>query len=134
MDVRAEMNKELRRARGWLLAVGLIMFLYDMAMVHLGDAGDRMNTTGKTVATVIDGLVLAIFVALWWFAKRKPRLCLTLGLVLYWAIQLLAAYGDPKTLFGGLILKIGFTVALVKGIQTAGRVELLRDQLVDVFE
>jgi peptidoglycan/LPS O-acetylase OafA/YrhL len=133
MDVRAEMNKELRRARGWLLGVGILMFLYDMVMVHLGH-GAAFTSTRKAVVTAVDAVILAIFVGLWWFAKRKPRLCLTLGLVLFWALQLVNAWGDPKTLFGGFILKIVFTVALVKGIRTAGRVELLRDQLVNVFE
>jgi len=134
MDVRAEMNKELRRARGWLLGVGILMFVINMGMLYLSSMGDAYSPTGKTLMALFLGVVLAMFVALWWFAKRKPRLCLTLGLVLYWAIQLLAAFGDPKSLFSGIILKVAFTVILVKGIKSAGRVELLRDQLVNVFE
>jgi hypothetical protein len=132
MDVRAEMNRELRRARGWLLAVGLIMTAFDLFMVF--SKGDRLDPTLRAVELAITAAELGVFVFLWWLSKRKPRLGLTLGLVVYWGIQLMNAYYTANSLFAGIILKLLFTSALIKGIRSAGNVELMREELEKVFE
>ena len=134
MDVTAEMNKELRRARGWLLAVGILMLILNLVGVYATKDSDAMPAAAKAIGALISGVIFAAFLALWWFAKRKPKLCLTLGLVLYWGLQIWNAFYDPSTLYQGIILKILFTGALVKGIQSAGRAEVLHEQVVKVFE
>lgn len=134
MDVSAEMNKELRRARGWLLAVGILTFLVGLFEVYGQRGNEGVDPVAKHIAAGIVGLILLAYLALWWFAKRKPKLCLSLGLALYWSLQIFAAFNDPSTIYKGIFLKVLFTVALVKGISSAGRVEVLREQVVKVFE
>ena len=132
MDIRAEFNAELRSARRWLLVVGLLMFAMDLLYIYV--LNNDLTQEGKNIITAISAGILGIFVALWWFAQKKPRLCLGLGLVVFWGLQIFNAIDDPSMIFKGLIVKILFTVALVKGLQSAGRAELLRAQLVQVFE
>jgi hypothetical protein len=134
MDVRAEMNKELRRARGWLLAVGIVMFVVSLIQIYADRSTADLDPTAKHIAAAIMGVILIAFLALWWFAKRKPKLCLSLGLALYWGLQIWNAFYDPATIYQGIVLKFLFTAALVKGIASAGRVEVLREQVVKVFE
>src|SRR5688500_12952792 len=109
----AEMTKELRTARGYLLAVGIIMFVMDMVFIHLV-FGKQMLESWRMGLTVVSACMLAAFVALYFFAKRQPTLCLVLGLVLFWSIQLVNMAIDPKSITQGIILKILFTMALVK--------------------
>src|SRR5262245_10390468 len=107
--VQAQMTAELRRARTWLLVVGILMFVVDMIFVF-GVNADYLPAEAKRLALGIDTGILLTFVALWWFAKSKPRLCLGLGLVVFWGIHIYAAVVDPTTIKNGIILKILFTV------------------------
>jgi hypothetical protein len=78
---------------------------------------------------------MVAFFALAFFTKQKPKLCLILGLVIFWGLQLYGAMDDPSLLFKGLLLKIFFTAALIKGLQAASQVERLNAELVGkVFE
>jgi len=134
MDVSAEMNQELRRARGWLLGVGIVMFVVGLAEIYGRRGAEDHEPLVKHIAAGFMGVILIIFLALWWFAKRKPKLCLSLALVFYWGLQIWNGIVDPTTLYQSILLKVLFTMALVKGIASAGRVEVLREQVVKVFE
>ena len=131
LELNAQMNTELRRARTWLLVVGLLMFVMDLVIIY---AMDGVPPEAQQIGTAISAGVLAIFLALWWFTPKKPKLCLGLGLVVFWGIQILNAIDDPTMLYKGIIVKIFFTVALVKGLQSASRVEDLRARVAQVFE
>lgn len=133
MDTRAELNKEIRRARGWLIAVGIIMFVMDMILIH-AVYGDQLTDDWKNRIMALSGGIMAVFFALAFFTSRKPKLCLILGLVVFWGLQLYNAAIDPSTLTQGIVLKIFFTVALVKGLKSATRAEDLRAELERVFE
>src|SRR5688572_27375812 len=84
---RAEMNKELRRARRALLAVGIIMFAMDMIFIH-GVYRDRLLAEDRNIITAISAGLLCVFIGLWYFTPRHPRLCLGLGFVAFWGIQI----------------------------------------------
>ncbi|MBT8492886.1 MAG: hypothetical protein KJO07_07475 [Deltaproteobacteria bacterium] len=131
MDARQELNAEIRRARGWLIAVGVIMFAVDM-IVTFGIG--NVQAEWKTRIVVLSAIILAVFLALAYFTAKRPRLCLILGLVVFWGIQLFNATQDPRTLTQGLIIKIFFTLALVKGLQSASRAETLIKDMEKVFE
>jgi hypothetical protein len=133
MDIRTEMNAELSRARKWLLIVGVIMFVMDLVYIHVV-YGDRLPSSTKNSITALSAGILAIFVALWWFAQKKPRLCLILGLVVFWGLQLYNASQDGTSIFSGILLKVLFTSALIKGLKSANRAEVLREELTRVFE
>ena len=133
MDARQELNAEIRKARGWLIAVGIIMFVMDMIFTF-GVYGDVLPQEWKTRIVILSAVILGVFLALAYFTAKKPRLCLILGLVVFWGIQLYNAIEDPKSLTQGLIIKIFFTLALVKGLQSASRAETLIKDLEKVFE
>jgi hypothetical protein len=129
---RVELNAELRKARGWILAVGIIMFVMDMIMIY-AVYGDRLPSEWKNKLTMYDAIILGYFVALWWFAQYKPKLCCILALVGFWGLHLYLASLDASSLYQGIILKVLFTVALVNGIKSAGRAETLQKELAEVF-
>jgi hypothetical protein len=130
---RALAAKELKNARNALLWVGLIMFVMDMIFIH-AVYGDRLPSDIKTRLTVLSAVLFAGFIALYVFSKQKPRLCLTLGLVLFWGIQLFNMAADPKSITQGIVLKVLFTMALVKGLRSAKNAEDLTAELQKVFE
>lgn len=133
MDRRAELNSELRKARGWLIGVGIFMFVLDMVFVY-GVQKDELPSEWKTRITLISAGIMCTFFGLAWLTSRKPRLGLILGLVVFWGIHIVNAAVDPKTLTQGIVLKIFFTLALVRGLKNASRAEDLREELGRVFE
>ena len=132
-DKRALAAKELKTARTWLLVVGLIMFVMDMVFIH-AVYGDRIASSVKTRLTVLSAVLLTGFVVLYIFSKHKPRLCLALGLALFWGIQLYNMSIDPASIRQGILLKVLFTMALFKGLKAAQHAEDLSAELGKVFE
>jgi hypothetical protein len=132
-QTRAAISKELSTARKYLIGVGILMFLMDLVIMY-GLQKDQITDEWRHIALIIDSVILAAFVTLGIFVPKKPRLCMITGLVLFWAIQLLAAVNDPKALTQGILLKILFTMALWKGIQSASKAQMLRKDLEKVFE
>jgi len=90
-----EMSKELTTARRALLAVGIIMFIMDMVMVHALQK-DQLAPSERNLITLLSLFVLGIFVGLYFFAKSRPRIALTLGLVIFWGIQIFNMTQDPR--------------------------------------
>src|SRR5690349_18197566 len=84
---RVELTTELRRARGWILGVGITMYLVDMFMVWGGKSSEEWPAWLRYQISLIDGIILLMFVTLWWFARRQPRLCCILALAVYWGLQ-----------------------------------------------
>jgi hypothetical protein len=131
---RAEMTAELRRARRWILAVGILLYTFDMALTWSGTYG-QIPAWLKYQVSLFDGIVLLLFVALWWFAQSRPRLCCVLALVLYWGLQVWLSIisGNMSQLFQGALLKILFTAALIQAIKSAQHASQLRADLAQVF-
>ena len=132
MDKKEELSAELKKARTWILVVGIMMFVMDMIYIHAIWA-DLLPDWAKNQAMIISGVVLGVFIALWWFAQHKPKLCCALALIIFWGIQLYAVRDDPSQIYKGLVIKIFFTIALVKGLQSANRAEQLKKELEQVF-
>ncbi|KAB2889806.1 MAG: hypothetical protein F9K40_19630 [Kofleriaceae bacterium] len=132
-QTRAEMTKELKTARRYLIGVGILMFVMDLVIIQLVQR-DQLEAWFRNVVLCIDLFVLGLFLALAYFVPRAPRFCLIAGLVLFWLLQLGAAYGDPSALYKGIIVKILFTMALWKGLQSASKAQLLKRDLERVFE
>jgi hypothetical protein len=132
-EKRVELSAQLRKARGWILGVGVLMFVMDMIFLHvIKDA--RLPDEWRVRGTIYSGIILLFFVALWWGAQFKPRLCCILALAGFWAIHLYVATIDPSSLAKGLFVKFLFTVALVKGLGSAGRAERLQREIAQVFD
>ena len=138
---QAEMSRELKSARTWLIVVGIIQFVMDLLILHvlkmptgLGDARDPALVSIRNEYTIYAAVLFAAFVALWIFSKKKPKLCLILALVVFWGVHLWAMAQDPSNAYRGIIIKILFTAALIKGIKSASRSEELSRELGKVFE
>ena len=131
---RVELTKELQRARGWILGVGIAIFMLDMFMVW-GKRAEEWPSWLRYQISLFDGIILLVFVSLWWFAQKRPRLCCVLALVVYWGLQAWVAWltKNPGQLFAGPLLKVFFTLALIKGITSAQNAEKMRADLAQVF-
>ena len=132
MDQRTELTQQLRKARGWILAVGVLMFATDMFVIYVL-WNERIDPAWRDRLTLYDGVILGYFIALWWFAQHRPVLCCSLALAGFWALQAYLAVENPDTLAQGIVIKALFTIALIKGIQSAHRAEHLRRELGNVF-
>ena len=124
----SEMDKEeyergIRKARNALFIVGALMFVVDMVM--LAAQRDALGNDEIMITVVLDVVILAAFIALGIWSKRKPYTALVIGLILFCAIQLLAAIGDPVSLVKGIIVKIFVIAALVSGIRKAKQLQEL---------
>lgn len=131
-EKRAELTKELRTARKYLAGVAILMFVVDMVMLMA--QREQLTSDGRNLIIAIDSFILGLFFALAYFVPRAPRFCLGAGLVLFWLIQFVAAYGDWSQVYRGLIVKILFTMALWKGFQSASKAQSLSRDLARVFE
>ncbi len=132
-QLRAEMTKELRSARNALIVVGILMVVFDVLLIQILQR-DAWDSTTRNIALSLDVFILGVFLGLAYYVPRKPRLCLTTGLIFFWAIQLFGAYDDPASLMKGIIVKVLFTLALVKGLQSAGKAQVMKRELERVFE
>jgi hypothetical protein len=95
---------------------------------------DQIDPDWRNRLTLLDCAILAYFVALWWYAQHRPVLSCALALVGFWTEHILLAMKDPQTLGQLLVVKVLFTIALIKGIGSAIRAERLRRQLGRVFD
>jgi hypothetical protein len=129
---QAELTAELRKARGWLLAVGIIIFLMSALIVY-AIYPDRLPDSEKSRIMILGGIQLAIYFGLWLYAKTQAKVACVLGLVVFWGFVLYNASIDPSSLYKGILIKILFTVALINGLRSASRAETLRKELSEVF-
>jgi len=135
MDKKAELTAELRRARGWILAVGIIMFVVDTVLIQVVQK-DRIPDVWRTRFLMIDLAILAYFVTLFFVAKAQPKIACVLALVGYWGLQIGVAawFGNFMGLFTqGILIKIMFTAALIQGLKSANHATMLKDELEKVF-
>jgi FtsH-binding integral membrane protein len=136
MDARQELTVEMRKARGWILAVGLIMFAIDMVLIQVVQK-DQIASLWRTRFLIIDVAMLACFVTLFFVAAKYPRAACLGALAVFWGLHLGVAVftGSIEALFTqGIIMKILFTVALVRGYRSASRASYLMSELEAVFE
>jgi hypothetical protein len=135
MDPKQELSAELRKARGWILAVGIIMFVVDTVLIQVVQK-NQIPDVWRTRFLIVDLVILSYFVFLFFLAKAQPKLACVLALVGYWGLQIgVAAWiGDFTSLFThGIVIKILFTVALVNGLKSANRAQMLKSELENVF-
>lgn len=135
---RQELTTELKSARNWILAVGIILVTVTAIMVEV-EISKYAGAPSDLVAQVrfrvylICAIVLAFFIGCYILAKYKPVLGCVLALVGYWGLQIYEiSQGAP--LYSGIIMKVLFTMALVKGIKSASRAQHLQSELGKVFE
>jgi hypothetical protein len=133
MDPREERDHALRHARYWLVGVGILLWVLKMVLLNLALAG-VVSTEERAIGSTVATLGLCLFLVLAYYTPRKPRLCLSLGLALFWTIQLIDAVIDPANLTRMPLLKIFFTIALIRGLKSASDAVKIDERLGEVFE
>src|SRR5512139_1272355 len=106
---RLELTQELRRARNWILGVGILMVVVDQIMFAVlvpSYAPADLVAKARNMLFLIDGIVLAFFVGMYFLARVKPVIACTLALIGYWGIHLWAASVDGTSIFQGIIIKV----------------------------
>ena len=61
----------------------------------------------------------AAYLLLWWWAKTKPLPAAVIALLLFITTHVVNAVVEPKTIYQGILIKILFTLALVRAIGAA---------------
>lgn len=75
---------------------------------------------GMVTMLLVVNLVLAgIYFGLWWWAKTKPLPATVIALILFITIHVVNAVMQPASLAQGVLVKILFTLALVRAITAA---------------
>jgi hypothetical protein len=134
---RNEITIELRRARNWILGVGILMFIVDQLVFAVSippGADPAAVSAARTWLLKVDGALLGFFVGMYFLARVRPVIGCVLALIGFWGVALWAASLDGGSIFHGIIVKILFTMALVRGIKSASRAEQLQSELGKVFE
>src|SRR5262245_41408534 len=131
--LRNERDAAVRRARGWILGVGIMMFVVDQFFIHVL-YGSYISDGWKLKLFLIDTVILLFFIAMFVLAKTKPLAACIAALCGFWALHLTLAVINPGSLFQGILPKVLFTIALVGGIQSANRAQKLQDQLAEIFD
>lgn len=132
MDKQVEMTTELRRARGWILGVGVVMFGFNMLSLYVVNAALFPAEVKARAALVLLG-ILAFFVAMWLLAGRRPVLACVLALCGFWGLCVFLAVAYGTSVLDGMVMKVLFTLALIRGIKNASRAEELKRELAQVF-
>lgn len=132
-----ELTQELRRARNWILGVGILMVVVDQILFTVmvpSYAPADLVAKARNQLFLIDGIVLAFFVGMYFLARVKPVLGCVLALIGFWGVQIWAAAQPGGSITHGIIVKVLFTLALIRGIKSASRAEQLQSELGKVFE
>ncbi len=125
--IATELAPKLARARGWILAVGIIYVVSTGLMLAMADG--MYSSEEVTFQLVAAGVLCLVHIGLWWWAKTAPFAAAVVALVLFVTLQLVQAVIDPSTLARGVIIKVFFLVALVQAVMAGVEVQrLLRER------
>ncbi len=116
-----ESNKKIRNARGWLFVVSAMQFI--VGIIEYATIDDK---SFALIAFAIDASVAAVFLVLALTTKRKPYLSLVIALIAYIVFVIILCTLDPANIAKGILVKVFFVIALVKGIKAAKEAEALR--------
>lgn len=117
-------ERGIRKARNTLFIIGGLMVAADLFALAI--QGADVSSGEVLVTFVLDAVILAVFIALGFWTKRKPYVALLTGLILFCAIQILVMFVDPSNIYKGLLIKIIVVVSLVSGIRKAKRLQELQ--------
>jgi len=132
MDKQVEMTTELRRARGWILGVGAVMFGFNLLSLYVVN-GELYPADVKARAAMYALGIFTFFLAMWLLAGWRPVLACVLALLGFWGLSLYMTVQDGSSILHGIVMKVLFTLALIRGILSASRAEHLKRELAQVF-
>jgi hypothetical protein len=130
--LRQTRDAAVRKARNWILGVGITMFIFDQFTIQVW-YGESIPADWRLKLFLIDAVLLAIFIAMYIVARTRPLAACITALAVFWGLHAVLAVIDPASLFNGIIVKILFTLALINGIKSASRAEKLKQELAEIF-
>jgi hypothetical protein len=132
METGEECTRELRKARTCILLVGIANFVIELFVLYVIWA-DRVDPTWRLQLTIIDASILAFFVVLAVLVRRWPVPSCVVALAGFWTGHIYLAIQQPSTLEQMFVLKVLYTIVLLKGIQSAVRAQRLQRAIQRVF-
>jgi hypothetical protein len=118
------MNNKIRSARNCLFVLAAL-FTVSGFIYYLINTGAPLAS-----ALLLTNLILAaIFLALGFWAPKRPVAAIISGLVLYVLVILINAIDNPLSIFSGVIVKVFVIIYLIKGMNSAFEAERIRKQL-----
>jgi predicted nucleic acid-binding Zn ribbon protein len=113
---------KMRRARNWILAVGIVYLVTSVAFVAAGMVPDE----AKGILLGINGALCAIHIGLFFWAKSAPFAAAVVALVLFVTVHVANAVLDPTTIAQGIVIKAAFLAALIAAVRSGHEVVVLR--------
>ena len=124
MDKVEEMiAREVRVARGWLIAVAMLAFIQQMVLAF--SLPPKLQDK-QQFYVMLACSQFAVFLVLWLLARTRPKQSLILALIVFWVLELGGVLLGPSVEFPGMfsiLLRLAFTLALIGGISAAYRAE-----------
>lgn len=135
----------LRQARGILIAIGILQLLGSIFLffnvenearavieaekrqagpgmvfdpVKVKEAEEELVRIARLIYFGVMGVSI-VFIILGILVPKAPVACTVTGLVLFIALNAVAALADPVNLVRGIILKVIFLICLIKAVQAA---------------
>lgn len=123
VKVEEMIARELRVARGWLIAVALPAFVLQILFAY--------NLPPKIASKhqlfmLIACVQFAVFFGAWLLSHWKPKFSLILALIEFWIVQVFVIVTSPLESgfsLSAIVLRLAFTLALIGGISAANRAE-----------
>lgn len=117
-----ELQKQTKKAAGALLAVAILQAV--VGTIILAMAGRNVPPAGYVI---IYG-VAAVFLGLYFWARKSPFPAAIVGLAVFVTLHLLEAIADPTSIRNGVIIKVIIIVVLVQAISAGAKHrQLLRE-------
>ncbi|HEY6173021.1 MAG TPA: hypothetical protein VIX73_01210 [Kofleriaceae bacterium] len=132
MDKQVEMTRELRWARSWILGVGAVMLGFNLVSLYAVNRAVLPDDVKARAALYVLGIFM-FFLAMWLLAGRRPVLGCVLALLGFWGLSLYMTMQDGGSILEGIVMKVLFTLALIRGIVNANRAEQLKRELAQLF-
>ena len=127
--VSEELKKNLKKAKGALLAVTIIQTLFGLIIFGVVKASLRPGQSFPPVLLITLFGIAVIFFGLYLWSRRNPLPAAIVGLTLFVTLHLIDAIADPAQLGRGIIMKIIIVVMLVQAIQAGVKYKRLLPQL-----
>jgi hypothetical protein len=129
----AELAQQRKDLRSWMLIVGVSLFVIDVIggkLYAMLAAAQFLDSDPTAFRQELCGSIalLVYFIALWWFARRRPVLACLLAVIGYWVVHTATTASTPALLSFGIAVEVGMTIALGMVIRAVRRSERqLRD-------
>ena len=115
--------RELRAARGWLIAVALLSLVVQILVAY--NLPPKVESKHQLLL-IIACVQFAVFFGAWLLSHWKPKFSLILALIAFWIIQVFVIVASPlESAFSPTAIgfRLAFTLALIGGVSAADRAE-----------